>query len=100
MHDWPFNVRELVLLAKRLLALHGSEVTLRAQHLPERIAGGAGGPLVSDLPAAKSPRAERPVSGPPEPVELPALVVALRASGGNVARAPPCWGSAGSAPTG
>ena len=26
-------------------------------------------------------------SGPPEPVELPALVVALRASGGNVARA-------------
>jgi transcriptional regulator of acetoin/glycerol metabolism len=88
MHDWPFNVRELVLLAKRLLTLHGSEVTLRAQHLPERIAGGSGAPpLVAGSAAAKPPGAEGPVSGPPEPVELPALVVALRASGGNVARA-------------
>ena len=92
MHDWPFNVRELVLLAKRLLTLHGSDVTLRAQHLPERIAGlAASSASPSASPpevAARSSGAERPApSGPPEPVELPALVVALRASGGNVARA-------------
>ena len=93
MHDWPFNVRELVLLAKRLVTLHGSDVTLRAQHLPERISGTAGSSVSSTAPsppevAARSSGAERPEqSGPPEPVELPALVVALRASGGNVARA-------------
>jgi transcriptional regulator of acetoin/glycerol metabolism len=93
LHDWPFNVRELVLLAKRLVTLHGSDVTLRAQHLPERIAGtagGAGGLGTSSLsePPPRSSGADRPApGGPPEPVELPALVVALRASGGNVARA-------------
>ena len=93
MHDWPFNVRELVLLAKRLVTLHGSDVTLRAQHLPERIAGTAGGAGSSGAsslaePPPRSSGADRPAAGaPPEPVELPALVVALRASGGNVARA-------------
>ena len=78
MHDWPFNVRELVLLAKRLVTLHGSDVTLRAQHLPERIAGRRG--------AGARPRRRRPSCGqvirrrsaagpraPAEPVELPAL---------------------------
>ena len=40
----------------------------------------------------------RPPGGAPEPVELPALVVALRASGGNVARAAAMLGSAASAP--
>ena len=96
MHDWPFNVRELVLLAKRLVTLHGSDVTLRAQHLPERIAGSFGSSSSSASSsaasplevAAKSSGAERPApGGSSEPVELPALVVALRASGGNVARA-------------
>jgi transcriptional regulator with AAA-type ATPase domain len=86
MHDWPFNVRELVLLTKRLLTLHGSDVTLRAQHLPDRIAGGP-----SASPAAPSPGTAGVVTRAPaaaaDPVELPALVVALRASGGNVARA-------------
>ena len=91
LHDWPFNVRELVLLARRLLTLHGGEGTLHAGHLPKRIVEGAidivapgaaakpGDPASPTLPAPP-----RPIS---EPVELPALVVALRASGGNVARA-------------
>ncbi|HVT06096.1 MAG TPA: sigma 54-interacting transcriptional regulator [Polyangia bacterium] len=86
VHDWPFNVRELVLLARRLLALHQTDTTLRAHHLPERI--GQQGP-------APEPRPPAPVSTPrppadatsSEPVQLPALVVALRASAGNVARA-------------
>ena len=88
LHDWPFNVRELVLLARRLLTLHGGEGTLHAGHLPKRIAEGA-----LDLVASNSvgKTSETALPAPPrpmaEPVELPALVVALRASGGNVARA-------------
>ena len=93
LHDWPFNVRELVLLAKRLLTLHGGETTLRARHLPERIGEGGGPPPPSDSssPAAPAgstaPKSPLPAAAATEPVELPALVVALRASGGNVARA-------------
>jgi len=83
LHDWPFNVRELVLLARRLLTLHGSETTLHARHLPERIGDPADALIPPSDPAAKKPAA--PDRG--EPVELPALMVALRASSGNVARA-------------
>src|SRR6185369_13336340 len=36
LYDWPFNVRELALLVKRLLVLHGAEPILKVQHLPER----------------------------------------------------------------
>lgn len=87
-HDWPFNVRELVQLCKRMITLYGSETTLDAHHLPERIGEGVGTALPAAAPTRK-PAAlpeERPTA-PPEPVELPALVVALRASSGNVARA-------------
>ena len=31
LHDWPFNVRELVLLVRRLLTLHGSEIDADAR---------------------------------------------------------------------
>jgi transcriptional regulator of acetoin/glycerol metabolism len=87
LHDWPFNVRELVLLVKRLLTLHGGAGTLRAHHLPERIGDGVVAPPPGDrmTPAARKSTLPQPVAA--EPVELPALVVALRASGGNVARA-------------
>lgn len=85
LHDWPFNVRELVLLVKRLRVLHGEEATLRAEHLPERMLAARASSPEHAPPAAKSspavPRAE------PDGVELPALVAALRTSGGNVARA-------------
>jgi two-component system NtrC family response regulator len=87
LHDWPFNVRELVLLAKRLLTLHGGEVTLRAHHLPERIgdARAVAPGVPADPSARRGPEPERPAAT--ESVELPALMVALRTSGGNVARA-------------
>jgi transcriptional regulator of acetoin/glycerol metabolism len=86
-HDWPFNVRELVLLVRRLLTLHGGEVTLRAHHLPERIgdAPAVAPSAPADPSARRGPEPERPA--PAESVELPALMVALRTSGGNVARA-------------
>jgi len=74
-------VRELVLLVRRLLALHGTETTLRAHHLPERI-GEEGAPA-----AARGPAAAAAPAPPAEPVQLPALIAALRTSGGNVARA-------------
>jgi transcriptional regulator with AAA-type ATPase domain len=82
VYDWPFNVRELVLLVRRLLVLHGSASTLTARQLPDRIA-----PRVDEAPAATATGAPAPAAGPGEPVELPALIVALRAAGGNVARA-------------
>lgn len=76
VYDWPFNVRELVLLARRLIVIRGDGATLRPGDLPERMREAAG---------AEPPRA--PAAAPAEPVQLPALIAALRASGGNVARA-------------
>ena len=92
LHDWPFNVRELLLLARRLMVLHGGESTWKASHLPARIGDislpktvTAGAATAQSLPGA--PPAFAAKAMPAEPVELPALVAALRASGGNVARA-------------
>jgi transcriptional regulator of acetoin/glycerol metabolism len=34
-HDWPGNVREIELLARQLLAVHGLDPVLRRSHLPE-----------------------------------------------------------------
>jgi len=82
-HDWPLNVRELVLLARRLLVFCAHEPSLRARHLPARIGEGVERPRTlrpSVEPAARSDAAA-------ERIELPELVAALRASQGNVARA-------------
>ncbi|HET9931595.1 MAG TPA: sigma 54-interacting transcriptional regulator [Polyangiaceae bacterium] len=77
LYDWPFNVRELGLLAKRLLVLHGTEPSLKVSHLPERMRGDVAPP----------PREERkPVPNPDGP-ELADLLTALRECGGNVAKA-------------
>jgi transcriptional regulator of acetoin/glycerol metabolism len=88
IHDWPFNVRELVLLVRRLVALHGTETTLQANHLPSRIGEGASaGPADQPSPPTAGPAPV--IAGPAlrEPVQLPALIAALRASRGVVARA-------------
>jgi len=74
LYDWPFNVRELLLQGRRLATLFKDESTLLGQHLPERIGEQA---LSADSPRATST----------DPVDLPALISALRSSGGNVARA-------------
>ena len=81
VHDWPFNVRELVLLVRRLLVLHGGESTLYAHHLPERM-----GDAASEPPPRKSVPPGSELAGA-DPVGLPALIAALRTAGGNVARA-------------
>jgi len=80
LHDWPFNVRELVQLVRRLLILNENGATLGARHLPPRI-GETESTSASEAAPARKP------SAPAEPIELPGLVAALRAAGGNVARA-------------
>jgi len=92
LYDWPFNVRELDLLARRLLVLHGHEDLLRRSHLPDQIlhraprgegtagTGGSAGPspIPRNTPEAHQARRER---------ELALLTEALRAHNGSVARA-------------
>jgi transcriptional regulator of acetoin/glycerol metabolism len=79
LHDWPFNVREVVLLAKRLAVLHGHEASLKASFLPARMQRVSG--------ASDAPEVQFAHSSEAEPVEFPALIAALRASSGNVAQA-------------
>jgi transcriptional regulator with PAS, ATPase and Fis domain len=86
VHDWPFNVRELVQLVRQLLVLHPGESLLRAQHLPARIGLPAAEPMAA-APAGKGSARAEIARTAGEVVELPALLSALRASGGNVARA-------------
>jgi transcriptional regulator of acetoin/glycerol metabolism len=74
VYDWPFNVRELVLLAKRLIVVRGPGATLTEEDLPDRM---------RESPAAKPLRE----TASTEPVQLPALIAALRTAGGNVSRA-------------
>jgi len=80
LYDFPFNVRELSLTVKRLLVLHGSEPTLKVTHLPERMQGES-----SDaVPVVRQEPAKTAEPGAPD---FDALLGALRASGGNVAKA-------------
>lgn len=82
IYDWPFNVRELVLLAKRLSALHDRDTCLRAAHLPADFLD-------------RTAHSEESLKDPPQHaddpatrlVELPSLIAALRASQGNIAQA-------------
>jgi transcriptional regulator with PAS, ATPase and Fis domain len=73
----------LVLLVRRLLVLHEGASTLTAEHLPERMLGAESPNLNRGSDAQRS--AQAPAKS--ESVDLPALISALRASGGNVARA-------------
>jgi len=92
LHDWPFNVRELDLLARRLLVLHGHEKLLRRSHLPEAIRDRASEPAPTPATSvgsgaisaarnsSESHRARRER-------ELSLLTEALRTHNGSVARA-------------
>ncbi|MFC1642511.1 sigma 54-interacting transcriptional regulator [Myxococcota bacterium] len=79
LYDWPFNVRELELLVRRLVALRGRGFVLQREHLPKRcLEPNADCVPPSGAPEDADERAER---------ELAALAASLRAHGGNVARA-------------
>ncbi len=98
VHDWPFNVREVVLLAQRLVVLHAREVALAARHLPQRMndaidarlslpptPAGPASPVARPVPIADA-QCVSPSSANPDD-ELAELEVALRTTGGNVSRA-------------
>jgi transcriptional regulator of acetoin/glycerol metabolism len=87
VHDWPLNVRELVLLVRRLLVFYASEPSLRARHLPARIGPESAQP--ASRPEREAAAAEKASEAGVaiERVELPELIAALRAAQGNVTRA-------------
>ena len=79
IHDWPFNVRELVNLVKKLVVFHGGLGKLTARQLPDRIRiGNAPRPTLTPThaPAAKPNRAT-----------LEDLMAALQQASGNVTQA-------------
>jgi len=94
LHDWPFNVRELDLLARRLLVLHGHEDLLRRSHLPEAVLNRTGSEKPSLAPTPEEPASEiQSHTNTPEAHrarrerELALLTEALRAHKGSVMRA-------------
>lgn len=75
LHDWPHNVRELELMTRTLLAVHGHERTLRRHHLPAEIAGRLHPP--DETRASSPPRGRREQ-------ELARLKAELASNGGRV----------------
>jgi transcriptional regulator of acetoin/glycerol metabolism len=88
VHDWPLNVRELVLLVRRLLVFYADEPSLRAGHLPARIGEEVERPRSPQAPGEPSLGAKASeAAASSERIELPELIAALRAAQGNVTRA-------------
>jgi transcriptional regulator with PAS, ATPase and Fis domain len=81
LYDWPLNVRELVLLVRRLAAIHGNEPVLKRSMLPERMLGGM---AAGSSPARPSTPARAPAA---DDAAFEQLVGALRQHGGNITRA-------------
>jgi two-component system response regulator PilR (NtrC family) len=92
LYDWPYNVRELALQTRRLLALYGHESLLRRSHLSEQIRFTPpmenNGPSPSSQPASSKGDSEASMK-PADRNErdFAALIEALREYRGNVARA-------------
>jgi two-component system, NtrC family, nitrogen regulation response regulator GlnG len=80
LYDWPLNIRELVLLARRMVAMHRAEPTLKRSMLPERMA--AATPSMAPPPDA---RVER--SPTADDAAFEQFLLALRTARGNVSRA-------------
>jgi transcriptional regulator of aromatic amino acid metabolism len=77
LYDWPFNVRELDLVTRQILALHGDQKKLVRTMLPSRMLA----------PATTSGRAIPAIPNVPPPIDLETLLVVLRSHGGNISRA-------------
>jgi transcriptional regulator with PAS, ATPase and Fis domain len=79
VYDWPLNVRELVLLVRRLLALRGSLPVLRKAMLPNRIVHGCRMSAAPPAPVVRAPTSDE--------AAFEQLVAALRKARGNVSQA-------------
>ena len=79
LYDWPFNIRELDLLARQLVALHGDVPLLKRAHLPDRLRSRNSRPVAPLAAVPAHPRGEGP--------DIEAFTAALRANQGNVKRA-------------
>ncbi len=90
LYDWPLNVRELSLLTRQLVGVHGHEPLLKKSFLPARLlvprAGGGvdTGDGRSETPALGSRRQRSATS---DESEFESLIQALREHGGSVAKA-------------
>jgi len=81
-YDWPFNVRELSLLARQLLVLHPDGKILDGAVLPERfLARDRGSVETASANLAARPGAARRDEPEPDPE---AFLAVLRANAGNV----------------
>jgi len=83
VYDWPLNVRELSLLARRLMDVYRHEPTLRRSFLPDRILG-----CVRDEGKESAPApAKRAWQSTKDDSQYEALLLALREHNGSVAKA-------------
>lgn|GEM_PF-234954 len=82
LHDWPFNVREVLQLARRLAVLQGTESVLCAKHLPREMS------VAAEQSSANPVEPSSPSASPsPSAIDLASLLAALQETGGNVTRA-------------
>jgi DNA-binding NtrC family response regulator len=87
LYDFPLNVRELVLQARRLVAMHEPGAALKRSALSERITSDSETSAAARTAApAATPPPSRPTS-PNDQVSFDQLLTALRAERGNVSRA-------------
>jgi transcriptional regulator with PAS, ATPase and Fis domain len=86
LYDWPLNVRELSLLTRQLVGVHGHEPLLKKSFLPARLLAprADAGDERSETPAMGS---RRPRTATSDEAEFEALIQALRQHGGSVAKA-------------
>ena len=91
LHAWPMNVRELENIARRLSAMHGTESTLKVEHVADWLSesDGEDGDDRTALPQGRpaAPSAQRRATSPYTPAEMQALEAALRRHGGNLTKA-------------
>ncbi|MBI3205768.1 MAG: sigma 54-interacting transcriptional regulator [Myxococcales bacterium] len=81
-YEWPYNVRELVQTARRLLALHGDAPRLSLEHLPSAISAATGSESVAPIRPQPSERRRKRASA-----LLERLAAALTVNRGNVSKA-------------
>jgi DNA-binding NtrC family response regulator len=84
-YDWPLNVRELSLLVRKLIALHGHETVFKRSHVPELAA--RSGPLARGSLAQREPGPVAPSLTEQELLERQRIVEVLADCAGSQSEA-------------